>query len=52
MEDCDYYRAGRTDRGVSAFMNVISIRLRANKDNEYLTLVNKLLPIDVQNIHK
>ena len=27
-DDCDYARAGRTDKGVSALGNVISIRLR------------------------
>jgi tRNA pseudouridine38/39 synthase len=30
-EDCDYGKCGRTDRGVSAFGQVISIRVRSNR---------------------
>ena len=27
-DDCDYARAGRTDKGVSALGNVISLKIR------------------------
>ncbi|EPE06272.1 pseudouridine synthase 3 [Ophiostoma piceae UAMH 11346] len=30
-ENCDYAKCGRTDRGVSAFGQVVSLRLRSNK---------------------
>jgi tRNA pseudouridine38/39 synthase len=46
-DDCGYSRAGRTDRGVSAFGNVISLKLRDGEN--WLTNLNKILPDDVIN---
>jgi tRNA pseudouridine38/39 synthase len=47
-EGCNYSKCGRTDRGVSAFGQVIGIRVRAAKDGEpdlrYLSLLNRALP--------
>jgi tRNA pseudouridine38/39 synthase len=47
-EGCRYSKCGRTDRGVSAFGQVIAMRVRASKDGEpdlrYLSLLNRVLP--------
>lgn len=59
--DCDFSRCGRTDKGVSALRQVISLRVRslltpeqqadpANDDKEldYLHILNQLLPDDIR----
>ncbi|KAH6656836.1 pseudouridine synthase [Truncatella angustata] len=62
-EDWEYSKCGRTDRGVSAFGQVIGIRVRSNRplpkekeenaaseDDEiqYCKLLNRLLPSDIR----
>lgn len=58
----DYTRAGRTDKGVSAMGNVVSLKIRSNtpknpdhlaKDNlhkriEYCSMLNAILPEDIR----
>ena len=41
VEDTDYTRAGRTDKGVSAMGNVISLRLRSNEKKNHLENIQK-----------
>lgn len=49
----EYSRCGRTDRGVSAFAQVVALRVRSNGASEpaqeldYVTTINKALPNDV-----
>jgi tRNA pseudouridine38/39 synthase len=60
-EGCDYSKCGRTDRGVSAFGQVIGIRVRSNKplngekdfnpikdEIRYTQVLNRLLPPDIR----
>jgi tRNA pseudouridine38/39 synthase len=61
-EGCDYSKCGRTDRGVSAFGQVIGLRVRSNRplsgenaafdDNKdelgYVQILNSLLPSDIR----
>lgn len=47
IEALKYKRAGRTDKGVSALGNVISLTLRCTGDNDHLSSINRLLPSDV-----
>lgn len=59
--DCDFSRCGRTDKGVSAFRQVISLRVRSQltveqqqesendtKEIDYLHILNQLLPDDIR----
>lgn len=59
--DCDFSRCGRTDKGVSAFRQVISLRVRSqltpeeqqnpendSKEIDYLHMLNQLIPDDVR----
>lgn len=61
LDSCDFSRCGRTDKGVSAMNQVISLnirsslsdeeqKLRENDDKEipYLTILNSLLPADIR----
>eukprot|EP01017_Pseudomicrothorax_dubius_P027427 TRINITY_DN3160_c0_g1_i2.p1 TRINITY_DN3160_c0_g1~~TRINITY_DN3160_c0_g1_i2.p1 ORF type:complete len:267 (+),score=66.74 TRINITY_DN3160_c0_g1_i2:142-942(+) len=52
LEDTDYTRAGRTDKGVSAFGNVIALKLRAAADGappyDYTRIMNGCLPQDIR----
>ncbi|KAK9247546.1 pseudouridine synthase [Lipomyces tetrasporus] len=61
LEACQFSRCGRTDKGVSALAQVISLRVRsrlapeeqkdeANDDRElsYITMLNNLLPLDIR----
>jgi tRNA pseudouridine38/39 synthase len=41
-------RCGRTDKGVSALNNVLSIILRKLPDGDYLTRINRELPPDIR----
>ena len=36
LEKCDYSRCGRTDKGVSAFGQVVSLRIRSTVKTEYI----------------
>lgn len=49
-EDCDYCRAGRTDKGVSAIGNVISLNIRKLQNINELEAdrINRLLPEDIR----
>ncbi|CAG0917368.1 unnamed protein product [Notodromas monacha] len=55
-EQSNYHRCGRTDKGVSAFTQVISIDLRSNSkegsDNQneldYCGMLNRVLPDDIR----
>lgn len=55
-ETSQYHRCGRTDKGVSAFGQVISISLRSNqgengdvaKEMPYCKILNRLLPKDIR----
>ncbi|VVT45459.1 uncharacterized protein SAPINGB_P000757 [Magnusiomyces paraingens] len=59
--DCEFSRCGRTDKGVSALRQVISLRVRSlltpeqqtdsandNKEIDYLHILNQLLPDDIR----
>ncbi|KAF5109696.1 hypothetical protein DV453_001302 [Geotrichum candidum] len=59
--DCDFSRCGRTDKGVSAFRQVISLRVRSlltpeeqadpendKRELDYLHILNQLLPQDIR----
>ncbi|KAK9339982.1 pseudouridine synthase [Lipomyces starkeyi] len=61
LEACQFSRCGRTDKGVSALAQVISLRVRSrltpeeqkdevNDERElsYITMVNNLLPLDIR----
>ncbi|KAK9466718.1 pseudouridine synthase [Lipomyces arxii] len=61
LDKCEFNRCGRTDKGVSALAQVISLRIRsrltpeeqqdeANDDIElsYITMLNNLLPPDIR----
>lgn len=58
---CDFSRCGRTDRGVSAMNQVISLKVRSNllpedqkdpskdsKELPYINILNSLLPADIR----
>jgi tRNA pseudouridine38/39 synthase len=49
---CAFSRCGRTDKGVHAFGNYISLNLRVrtgtNKPFDYLRMLNRLLPNDIR----
>lgn len=58
---CEFSRCGRTDKGVSALNQVISLRVRSNLDSQeqaeracdekelpYVTILNALLPLDIR----
>lgn len=58
---CEFSRCGRTDKGVSALNQVISLRVRSNlasheqaeracdeKELPYVTILNALLPLDIR----
>ena len=58
-EGCEYSKCGRTDRGVSAFGQVIGIRVRSNRKQDqdsndltdelpYIQLLNRVLPPDIR----
>lgn len=51
-ETCNYHRCGRTDKGVSAFSQVISLTVRAADEGkpplEYCKMLNRLLPPDIR----
>lgn len=49
-EDCNYHRAGRTDKGVSSLGNVIALNIRKmGKDDELSSeYLNRVLPMDIQ----
>ena len=47
----NYSKSGRTDKGVSALGNVISIRLRDIKESNtenYIRMINRNLPEDIR----
>ncbi|CDK27982.1 unnamed protein product [Kuraishia capsulata CBS 1993] len=59
--DCDFSRCGRTDKGVSAMNQVISLRVRSKLDPEeqkdplndpkeldYVNILNKIVPDDIK----
>lgn len=61
VSDCEFSRCGRTDRGVSALRQVISLRVRSNlspeeqadpnndeKELDYLHILNNLIPSDIR----
>jgi tRNA pseudouridine38/39 synthase len=41
-------RCGRTDKGVSALSNVLSLNIRKLKDEDYLVRMNRCLPTDIR----
>ena len=45
---CCLNRCGRTDKGVSALNNVLSIVLRKLPKGDYLTRINRCLPEDIR----
>ncbi|EFX04135.1 pseudouridylate synthase 3 [Grosmannia clavigera kw1407] len=45
---CEYSKCGRTDRGVSAFGQVVALRVRSNKRAVYAKVLNRLLPPDIR----
>jgi tRNA pseudouridine38/39 synthase len=47
-ETCNFSRCGRTDTGVHAAGNYMSIALRVNPAIDHLAVVNKLLPNDIR----
>eukprot|EP00927_Polykrikos_kofoidii_P071573 TRINITY_DN67831_c0_g1_i1.p1 TRINITY_DN67831_c0_g1~~TRINITY_DN67831_c0_g1_i1.p1 ORF type:complete len:389 (-),score=51.37 TRINITY_DN67831_c0_g1_i1:77-1243(-) len=49
-ETCNFSRCGRTDKGVHAFGNYISLTLRVlpGGTKEYIRLLNRLLPKDIR----
>ncbi|XP_060530616.1 tRNA pseudouridine(38/39) synthase [Cylas formicarius] len=57
-ESSNYHRSGRTDKGVSSFGQVVSIKVRSrlskgdenNLDNEidYCKILNRVLPVNIQ----
>lgn len=61
IDQVDFSRCGRTDKGVSAMNQVVSIKLRSNlspeeqqdstnddKEIDYLTIINANLPSDIK----
>lgn len=52
----DYTRAGRTDKGVSAYSNVISLKVRSSEGSKtstdqnlnYVKMLNSNLPFDIR----
>mgnify|MGYP001571985363 CR=1 FL=1 len=57
VQESDYSRAGRTDKGVSALGNVISLKVRSeNNDNanemNYIKILNGILPDDIRILQK
>jgi len=53
---CNYSRCGRTDKGVSAFGNVVSVELRSRAghpqgDYYYPAIINKMLPKQIRVTH-
>ena len=50
-EESDYSKAGRTDKGVSALGNVISLNVRTNNNSQkmnYVKMLNCILPKEIQ----
>ena len=47
-EECNFSRCGRTDTGVHAAGNYISISLRVKPEIDHLAVINKLLPGDIR----
>jgi len=45
---CMLNRCGRTDKGVSALANVLSINLRHLPSSEYVVRINRCLPDDIR----
>ena len=48
---CNFSRCGRTDKGVHAFGNYISLDLRLKNDGsmfDYVTMLNRVLPNDIR----
>lgn len=48
---CSFSRCGRTDKGVHAFGNYISLDLRVKNDGsmfDYVTMLNRVLPNDIR----
>ncbi len=45
---CYLNRCGRTDKGVSALSNVLSIELRHLPAEDYLVRINRVLPPDIR----
>ncbi|OLL24432.1 tRNA pseudouridine(38/39) synthase [Neolecta irregularis DAH-3] len=49
FESCDFARCGRTDKGVSAFGQVMSLLVRdIGSGGDYVGLLNKVLPDDIR----
>lgn len=52
VDDLDYSRCGRTDKGVSASGQIISLKLRGASDGQppldYVNLINRHLPDDIR----
>lgn len=47
--DCNFAKCGRTDRGVSAFGQVVSLRVRSGQDElPYSQILNRLLPPSIR----
>ncbi|CAP92522.1 Pc13g14530 [Penicillium rubens Wisconsin 54-1255] len=46
-DGCEYSKAGRTDKGVSAFGQVIGLRVRTDEMN-YINVLNRVLPEDIR----
>ena len=46
-DDCDYTRAGRTDKGVSAMGNVITLKIRRMGTGLNAEYINRVLPEDI-----
>jgi len=47
-EECNFTRCGRTDKGVHAAGNAVSLLLREGNDLPYVQMLNKALPDDVR----
>lgn len=49
-ESCQYNRAGRTDKGVSALGNVVALNVRkvGRQDELHAEMLNRVLPEDIQ----
>jgi len=47
-EECNFSRCGRTDAGVHAAGNYISLSLRVKPEIDHLKVINKVLPSDIR----